>query len=171
MKSVVAALTQQVKKLPPKLCQSLTWDWVWNSQLQNFHNGDRYPSLLCDPRSPWQRSANENTNRLFGSTSRKTTTYQFVLRRIRTRSPKGSISAQGKRSTLKHQQINSIECFNERLNLQANNRKIQLNALHEPYGGFTDSTIGRFLSVSLEKCQNCIFEVEKSPRFACGRAL
>lgn len=64
-KTVVAALTKQVKKLPVELRQSLTWDR--GMELANhkaFTMATDTQVYFCDPRSPWQRGTNENTNRL-----------------------------------------------------------------------------------------------------------
>lgn len=63
--SVVAALTKQVLKLPVQLRRSLTWDR--GSELANhrdFRIATDMDVYFCDPKSPWQRGTNENTNRL-----------------------------------------------------------------------------------------------------------
>lgn len=63
--TVVEALTRQVKKLPDHLRESLTWDR--GSELANhkdFTMATNTKVYFCDPRSPWQRGTNENTNRL-----------------------------------------------------------------------------------------------------------
>ncbi len=63
--TVVSALTRQVKKLPEHLRESLTWDR--GSELANhkdFTLATNTKVYFCDPRSPWQRGTNENTNRL-----------------------------------------------------------------------------------------------------------
>ncbi|MGR3715824.1 MAG: IS30 family transposase, partial [Thermohalobaculum sp.] len=63
--SVVAALIKQSRKLPRELYKSLTWDrgkeLADHQRLTMATNVDVY---FCDPRSPWQRGSNENTNRL-----------------------------------------------------------------------------------------------------------
>ena len=63
--SVVAALIKQSRKLPRELYKSLTWDrgkeLADHQRLTLATNVDVY---FCDPRSPWQRGSNENTNRL-----------------------------------------------------------------------------------------------------------
>lgn len=64
-KTVVRALTHQIKKLPEQLRESLTWDR--GSELANhkdFTMATNTKVYFCDPRSPWQRGTNENTNRL-----------------------------------------------------------------------------------------------------------
>ena len=63
--SVVSALIKQSKKLPDELYKSLTWDR--GSELadhQRFTLATNIDVYFCDPRSPWQRGSNENTNRL-----------------------------------------------------------------------------------------------------------
>jgi IS30 family transposase len=62
---VVKALTRQVRRLPRHLKKSLTWD----RGLEMAHHKDFWVATdvavyFCDPRSPWQRGTNENTNRL-----------------------------------------------------------------------------------------------------------
>ncbi|WP_421729139.1 IS30 family transposase [Brevundimonas sp.] len=63
--SVVTALIKQSRKLPGELYQSLTWDrgseLASHKRLAMASNVEVY---FCDPRSPWQRGSNENTNRL-----------------------------------------------------------------------------------------------------------
>ena len=63
--SVISALIKQSKKLPDELYKSLTWDR--GSELadhQRFTLATNIDVYFCDPRSPWQRGSNENTNRL-----------------------------------------------------------------------------------------------------------
>jgi len=63
--AVVAAMTKQVKKLPRELRRSLTWDRGSEmSAHQQFTIATDVKVYFCDPRSPWQRGTNENTNRL-----------------------------------------------------------------------------------------------------------
>ena len=63
--TVVAALAKHVGKLPEELRRSLTWD-----QGKEMHAHKRFTVAtnvqvyFCDPRSPWQRGSNENTNGL-----------------------------------------------------------------------------------------------------------
>ena len=63
--TVVAALAKHVRKLPEELRRSLTWD-----QGKEMHAHKRFTVAtnvqvyFCDPRSPWQRGSNENTNGL-----------------------------------------------------------------------------------------------------------
>ena len=63
--TVVAALAKHISKLPEELRRSLTWD-----QGKEMHAHKRFTVdtnvqvYFCDPRSPWQRGSNENTNGL-----------------------------------------------------------------------------------------------------------
>lgn len=63
--SVVSALKKHIQTLPDGLMLSLTWDrgteMAQHAQITLATNVDIY---FCDPRSPWQRGTNENTNRL-----------------------------------------------------------------------------------------------------------
>jgi IS30 family transposase len=62
---VIKALKRQVQTLPKHLVQSLTWDQ--GSELaahKQFSIDTGVKVYFCDPRSPWQRGSNENTNGL-----------------------------------------------------------------------------------------------------------
>jgi IS30 family transposase len=63
--TVVAALSQQVQKLPAALRRSLTWDrGLEMAQHKSFTVDTEVKVYFCDPQSPWQRGSNENTNGL-----------------------------------------------------------------------------------------------------------
>ena len=63
--SVVSALSKQVRKLPMRLRKSLTWDRGYElASHKNFTIATDVAVYFCDPRSPWQRGSNENTNGL-----------------------------------------------------------------------------------------------------------
>ena len=63
--SVVSALIKQARKLPRELYQSLTWDRGKElADHRRFTLATDVDVYFCDPRSPWQRGTNENTNRL-----------------------------------------------------------------------------------------------------------
>ena len=63
--TVVAMLAKHIRKLPKELRRSLTWD-----QGKEMHAHKRFTVAtdvqvyFCEPRSPWQRGSNENTNGL-----------------------------------------------------------------------------------------------------------
>lgn len=63
--TVTDALIRHAEKLPEELYQSLTWD-----RGTEMHGHKRFTIAtdiqvyFCDPRSPWQRGSNENTNGL-----------------------------------------------------------------------------------------------------------
>lgn len=63
--TVVAALARRVRTLPRSLKQSLTWDRGKEmAQHKQFTVATDVQVYFCDPRSPWQRGSNENTNGL-----------------------------------------------------------------------------------------------------------
>ena len=63
--TVVSALIKQAKRLPPELFKSLTWDQGKElADHRRFSLATDIDVYFCDPRSPWQRGSNENTNGL-----------------------------------------------------------------------------------------------------------
>ena len=63
--SVANALAKHVRTLPKDLRRTLTWDrGPEMAQHRKFSIATKVDVYFCDPRSPWQRGTNENTNRL-----------------------------------------------------------------------------------------------------------
>jgi IS30 family transposase len=63
--SVVGALSRQVRTLPADLRRTLTWDRGPElAQHKRFTVATSVQVYFCDPRSPWHRGTNENTNGL-----------------------------------------------------------------------------------------------------------
>jgi IS30 family transposase len=63
--SVTRALAEKIQGLPAELRRSLTWDR--GSEMaahKDFTVATDVQVYFCDPRSPWQRGSNENTNGL-----------------------------------------------------------------------------------------------------------
>ena len=64
-KTVITALIKHAHKLPRELYKSLTWDRGKEmADHQRFSLDTNVKVYFCDPRSPWQRGSNENTNGL-----------------------------------------------------------------------------------------------------------
>jgi IS30 family transposase len=62
---VADALKEQITTLPAQLRRSLTWDQGSEmSEHRRFAVESGVEVYFCDPRSPWQRGSNENTNGL-----------------------------------------------------------------------------------------------------------
>jgi IS30 family transposase len=63
--AVADALAAAITTLPQQLAKSLTWDLGHEmAQHQRFTVATGVQVYFCDPKSPWQRGSNENTNGL-----------------------------------------------------------------------------------------------------------
>jgi IS30 family transposase len=63
--NVINALIKQADKLPRELYRSLTWDRGKElTDHKRFTLATNATVYFCDPKSPWQRGSNENTNGL-----------------------------------------------------------------------------------------------------------
>ncbi|NIJ20230.1 IS30 family transposase [Sphingomonas naasensis] len=63
--TAVTALARKIGKLPEELRRSLTWDQGKEmARHRSFTVATNVQVYFCDPRSPWQRGTNENTNGL-----------------------------------------------------------------------------------------------------------
>jgi IS30 family transposase len=63
--TVVSALTRHVQQLPAGVMTTLTWDQGKEMAAhKRFTVATDVQVYFCDPRSPWQRGSNENTNGL-----------------------------------------------------------------------------------------------------------
>ncbi len=63
--TVINALIKQAHKLPRELYKSLTWDRGHEmADHKRFTLATDIKVYFCDPKSPWQRGSNENTNGL-----------------------------------------------------------------------------------------------------------
>ncbi len=128
--TVVAALAKHIGKLPEELRRSLTWD-----QGKEMHGHKRFTVAtnvqvyFCDPRSPWQRGSNENTNGLLRQYFPRGTNFsrvsQSYLNTIALR-----LNQRPRRPwASKRQPIDCKRCCTDRLNAQGNSGRRKL--LHD----------------------------------------
>ncbi|QJR34470.1 IS30 family transposase [Gemmatimonas groenlandica] len=79
---VVDALIREVARVPGQLMTTLTWDRGHEMQQhRRFSVATNVAVYFCDPRSPWQRGSNENTNGLLRQYFPKGTDLRGVTQR------------------------------------------------------------------------------------------
>ena len=84
---VRTALVRQILTLPEQLRRTLTWDRGKEmAEHVRFTVDTGVQVYFCDPRSPWQRATNENTNGLVRQYFPKGTALQHTLRSASMRS-------------------------------------------------------------------------------------
>ena len=128
--TVVATLTKHIRKLPEKLRRSLTWDQGKEmSGHKRFTVATNVQVYFCDPRSPWQRGSNENTNGLLRQyfpratdLSRLSQTYLNAIALRLNQRPRKTLG-------FKTQPIDCDWCCTDRLNSPAQSGHLHLTAL------------------------------------------
>ena len=94
-----AALTASIATLPEQLRRSLTWDQGKEmAEHARFTIDTAVTVYFCDPRSPWQRGTNENTNGLLRQYFPKGRSVCRHARRTSTRSPRSSTAGHARHS-------------------------------------------------------------------------
>jgi IS30 family transposase len=76
---VADALAEAITGLPGQLRRSITWDQGKEmAEHARFSVATGVPVYFCDPRSPWQRGTNENTNGLLRQYFPRSTDFRSV---------------------------------------------------------------------------------------------
>ena len=77
--TVAGRLAEMVSSLPAALRRTLTWDQGCEmARWRDFAGATGFEVYFCDPRSPWQRGTNENTNGLLRQYFPKGTDFSLV---------------------------------------------------------------------------------------------
>ena len=80
--AVCKAMTKRIATLPTQLRRSITWDQGKEMvQHVEFTIDTGVQIYFCDPKSPWQRGSNENTNGLLRQYLPKSTDLSQVTQR------------------------------------------------------------------------------------------
>ena len=117
--TVVGALGKHVRKLPEQLRRSLTWDRGKEmADHKSFTVATNVQVYFCDPRSPWQRGSNENTNGLLRQYFPKGTDLSRFSQAYLTGSPGASTNVRERLWALKLLPIDYERCCIDRLNPQ-----------------------------------------------------
>ena len=121
--TVVAALSSHIRKLPEQLRRSLTWD-----QGKEMHAHRRFTIAtnvqvyFCDPRSPWQRGSNENTNGLLRQYFPRGTDFSRISQNYLNAIALRLNQRPRKTWASKRQPIDYKRCCTDRLNAPPKNR-------------------------------------------------
>jgi hypothetical protein len=107
---VADALATKITELPDQLRRSLTWDQGKEMAAHaRFTIATDVPVYFCDPRSPWQRGSNENTNGLLRQYSRSVPRSRTTPRPTSTPSPQNSTTGLDKPSAGGHHHKHSTK--------------------------------------------------------------
>src|SRR6202008_428353 len=125
--TVVAALAKHIRKLPEELRRSLTWDQGKETHAQKrFTVATNVQVYFCDPRSPWQRGPNENTNGLLRQYLPRGTDFSRISQSYLNAMLCGSIKVRERPWASKRQPIDYKRCCTDRLNAQVIQRHRRL---------------------------------------------
>ena len=115
--TVVESLVRQLRRLPPQILKSLTWDCGRElAAHKTLTLATAMAVYCCDPGSPWQRGTNENTMGYSGSTFRKGLDWRGIPNPNSMRLPPNSMPGHAKRSDLTHRRKRLTTCCADRLN-------------------------------------------------------